>query len=271
MLAPDSGGRLMRTRLFLAFSLVCCCLVTTALAQNTEDPLTKKVDQLFATWDKPESPGAAIAVIKDGVVVYKRGYGSANLEYNVPITPQTVFHVASVSKQFTAFAIALLAHQGKLSLDDDIRKHLPEVPDFGKKITIRHLIHHTSGLRDQWTLLGMAGWRLDDVITKEHILKMVRHQKELNFDPGAENLYSNTGYTLLAVIVERVSGQSFRDYTDANIFKPLGMTNTHFHDDHERIVKNRAYSYSPAGPGGGFKAAPLNYANVGATSLFTTA
>jgi hypothetical protein len=102
-------------------------------------------------------------------------------------------------------------------------------------------------------------------------MKMVRHQKELNFDPGAENLYSNTGYTLLAVIVERVSGQSFRDYTDANMFKPLGMTNTHFHDDHERIVKNRAYSYSSAGPGGGFKAAPLNYANVGATSLFTTA
>ncbi|HZM99550.1 MAG TPA: serine hydrolase, partial [Pyrinomonadaceae bacterium] len=226
----------MRIRLSLAIVIVCCCLVSTVAAQNGADPLTKKVDQLFATWDKPESPGAAIAVIKDGIVVYKRGYGSANLEYNVPITPQTVFHVASVSKQFTAFAIALLASQGKLSLDDDIRKHLPEVPDFGKKITVRHLIHHTSGLRDQWTLLGMAGWRLDDVITKEHIMKMVRYQRELNFDPGAENLYSNTGYTLLAVIVERVSGQSFREYTEANIFKPLGMTNTHFHDDHEEIV-----------------------------------
>ena len=260
----------MRIRSFLALLFLCCCLITTATAQTAEDPLQKKVDQLFATWDKPDSPGAAIAVIKDGAVIYKRGYGSANLEYNVPITPQTVFHVASVSKQFTAFAIALLANQGKLSLDDDIRKHLPEVPDFGKKITIRHLIHHTSGIRDQWTLLGMAGWRLDDVITKDHIMKMVRHQKELNFDPGAENLYSNTGYTLLAVIVERVSGQSFREYTEANIFKPLGMTNTHFHDDHERIVKNRAYSYFSSGPGGGFRAAPLNYANVGATSLFTT-
>jgi CubicO group peptidase (beta-lactamase class C family) len=261
----------MKIRLFPVFLFLCCCVVTTSLAQTQEDPLTKKVDQLFAAWDKPESPGAAIAIIKDGAIVYKRGYGSANLEYNVPITPQTVFHVASVSKQFTAFAIVLLANQGKLSLDDDIRKHLPEVPDFGKKITIRHLIHHTSGLRDQWTLLGMAGWRLDDVITKEHIMKMVRHQKELNFDPGAENLYSNTGYTLLAVIVERVSGQPFRDYTEANIFKPLGMTNTHFHDDHEQIVKNRAYSYTSAGAAGGFKAAPLNYANVGATSLFTTA
>jgi len=195
----------------------------------------------------------------------------ADLEHDVPITPSTVFYVGSVSKQFTAATIALLAQRGALSLDDDVRKFVPELPDYGSRITIRQLIHHTSGLRDQWTLLGMAGWRLDDVITKEHIMKMVRHQKELNFDPGAENLYSNTGYTLLAVIVERVSGQSFRDYTEANIFKPLGMTNTHFHDDHERIVKNRAYSYMPAGASGGFKAAPLNYANVGATSLFTTA
>src|SRR5687768_10083816 len=130
----------MRTRFFPAFLFLCCFLVTTSLAQKVDDPLTKKVDQLFATWDKPESPGAAIAVIKDGAVVYKRGYGSANLEYNIPITPQTVFHVASVSKQFTAFAIASLANQGKLTLDDDIRKHLPEVPDFGKKITIHELL-----------------------------------------------------------------------------------------------------------------------------------
>jgi CubicO group peptidase (beta-lactamase class C family) len=231
--------------------------------------LTSKVDRLFAPWDKPDTPGAALMVFKDGAVIYKRGYGLANLEYNIPITPATVFHVASVSKQFTAFAITMLAKQGKLSLDDDIRKYLPEVPEFGKTITIRHLIHHISGLRDQWELLAMAGWRLDDVITKEHILKMVRHQKELNFDPGQEHLYCNTGYTLLAVIVERVSGQTFRQFTEANIFKPLGMTNTHFHDDHEMIVKNRAYSYAPVKEGG-FKLSALNYANVGATSLFTT-
>jgi CubicO group peptidase (beta-lactamase class C family) len=260
----------MKKRLFLGLGLLAFALTSIASAQTNSDPLTKKVDQLFAAWDKPESPGAAIAVIKDGAVTYQRGYGSANLEYNIPITPKTVFHVASVSKQFTAFAITLLVNQGKLSLDDDIRKHLPEVPDFGKKITIRHLLHHTSGLRDQWVLLAMAGWRLDDVITKEHILKIVRHQKELNFDPGEEHVYSNTGYTLLAVIVERVSGKSFREYTEANIFKPLGMTSTHFHDDHEMIVKNRAYSYAPV-KDAGFKLAALNYANVGATSLFTTA
>jgi len=242
---------------------------STTLAQNNQDAIAVKVDKLFADVDKPDSPGAAIAVIKDGTVVYKRGYGIANLEYNVPITPSTVFHVASVSKQFTAFAVTLLANQGKLSLDDDIRKYLPEVPDFGKKITVRNLIHHTSGLRDQWELLAMGGWRLDDVITKEHILKMVRNQKELNFDPGQEHLYSNTGYTLLAVIAERVSGQPFPEFTAANIFRPLGMTNTHFHDDHQMIVKNRAYSYSSSS--NGFRLAALNYANVGATSLFTTA
>jgi CubicO group peptidase (beta-lactamase class C family) len=229
----------------------------------------KIVDMIFRQTIRDDSPGAAVAVIRNGSLAYENGYGSANLEYGIPITPATVFHVASVSKQFTAFAIVLLAQEGKLSLDDDIRKHLPEMPDFGKTITIRHLIHHTSGLRDQWELLAMAGWRLDDVITKEHILKMVRHEKELNFEPGQEHLYCNTGYTLLAEIVERVSGQSFREYTQSHIFQPLNMADTHFHDDHERIVKNRAYSYSPAGDGG-FKASVLSYANAGATSLFTT-
>ncbi|HVF90066.1 MAG TPA: serine hydrolase domain-containing protein [Blastocatellia bacterium] len=228
-----------------------------------------KVDQLFAQWDKPGSPGAAVAIIKDGQIIYKKGYGSANLEYDIPITPSTVFHVASVSKQFTAFAVAMLADQKKLSLDDDIRKYLPEVPDFGKKITIRHLIFHVSGLRDQWEMLAMGGWRLDDVITTAQILEMVSHEKELNFDPGQEMLYCNTGYTLLAEIVARVSGKSFRSYTEEAIFKPLGMTSSHFHDDHEMIVRNRAYSYAP-GNGKEFKLLALNYATVGATSLFTT-
>lgn len=229
-----------------------------------------QVDKLFSLWDKPESPGASLAVIQDGEIIYKQGYGSANLEYNIPITPSTVFHVASVSKQFTAFSAVMLAEQGKLNLDDDIRKYLPEVPDFGKTITIRHLIHHISGMRDQWELLAVAGWRLDDVITREHILKMVRNQKELNFEPGEQYLYCNTGFTLLAEIVARVSGKSFREWTEENIFKPLGMSDTQFYDDHERIVKNRAYSYVPVKEDG-FKKRRLNYANVGATSLFTTA
>jgi CubicO group peptidase (beta-lactamase class C family) len=236
-----------------------------------KEPLTieQRVDSLFAEWDHWDTPGAALAVVKDGQVIYKRGYGSAQLEYNIPITPSTIFHVASVSKQFTAFAITLLEQQGKLSLDDDIHKYLPELPDFGEKITIRHLIHHISGIRDQWELLAMAGWRLDDVITKEHILKILRNQRDLNFKPGAEYLYCNSGFTLMAVIVERITGKSFREWTEENIFRPLGMSNTHFHDDHEMIVKNRAYSYYKD-DNGTLKNSVLSYANVGATSLFTT-
>jgi len=155
-------------------------LASAAFGQDPE--LAKRIDEVFKQYDRRDSPGCALAVVKDGELAYTRGYGMANLEYDIPITSSTVFHTGSVSKQFTAFAIALLAADGKLSLDDDIRKHLPEVADFGKPITIRHLLYHTSGLRDQWELLAMAGWRLDDVITQEHILKMVRHQKELNLN-----------------------------------------------------------------------------------------
>jgi len=240
------------------------------LSKNGGDALTAKVDELFTNWDKPDSPGASLAVIKKGEVIYRKGYGSAHLEYDIPITPSTVFHVASVSKQFTAFAIAMLANQGRLSLDDDIRKHLPELHDFGRTITIRHLVHHISGMRDQWELLAVAGWRLDDVITTEHILKMARNQRELNFEPGYQYLYCNMGFTLLAEIVARITGKSFREWTEENIFKPLGMSDTQFYDDHERIVTNRAYSYSPLRDNG-FRKRRLNYANVGATSLFTTA
>jgi CubicO group peptidase (beta-lactamase class C family) len=229
-----------------------------------------RVDQLFAAWDLPGSPGASVAIARNGEIIYQNGYGYAQLEYDVPATDSTIFHVASVSKQFTAFAVAMLAEQGKLSLADDIREHLPYVPDFGDIITVRHLIHHTSGLRDQWNLLALAGWRLDDVITKDQIIRLVSRQRELNFPPGTEYLYCNTGYTLLADIVERVSGQPFVDWTAANLFRPLGMVNTHFHDDHEMVVPNRAYSYAPGGRRG-WRKSVLSYANVGATSLFTTA
>jgi len=228
----------------------------------------KQVDRLFTSWNNAETPGAAIAVMKDGKIILKKGYGSADLEHDIPIRPSTVFHIASVSKQFTAYAVLLLERDGKLSLDDDIRKYIPEVPDFGKVITLRQLVHHTSGLRDQWNLLALAGWRLDDVITTDHIINIVSRERELNFDPGNEYLYCNTGFTLLAEVVARVSGKSFADFTRERIFTPLKMVNTLFYDDHEKIVKNRAYSFYPSGSG--YKKSVLNYANVGATSLFTT-
>ncbi len=233
-----------------------------------ESALGKEVDRIFEPWNSPNTPGAAVAVVKDGKIIYKKGYGMANLEYGIPNTPSTVFHIASVSKQFTVFSILLLEKEGKLSLDDDIRKYIPEVPDFGKTITLKHLAAHTSGMRDQWNLLVMAGWRFDDVITTEHVMKMVAKQKELNFNPGEEFYYCNTGFTLLAEVVARVSGKTFAEFTQERIFAPLNMTSTLFYDDHEKIVKNRAYSYHKEGEI--YKKSVLSYANVGATSLFTT-
>ena len=236
---------------------------------TTHETLEAKVDQLFAEWNQSDTPGAALAVTRDGEIIYKQGYGTANLEYDIPITTGTIFDIASVSKQFAGFAIATLAHEGKLSLDDDIRTYLSDVPDFGIRITIRHLLHHTSGLRDWVQSLVIAGDMMDDVISFKHILKMARHQKTLNFEPGTEFLYSNTGYNLLAEIVEKVTGDSFREWTDTHIFKPLAMTNTHFHDDHEMILKHRAYSYQTV-ENDRFKHAVNNTTALGSSSLCST-
>ncbi len=210
---------------------------------NSPSQQTVEFDRLFTQFDDINKPGASVAVLQDGEIIFSKGYGSANLEYDIPVTPETMFHVASVSKQFTVFAILLLAEEGKLNFDDDIRQYIPEVPDFGHTITLRHLASHTSGMRDQWNLLRMAGWRLDDVITTEHVLKIVARQKELNFKPGEEFLYSNTGFTLLAEVVARVSGKSFAQFTQERLFTPLNMSNSLFYDDHQKIVSNRAYSY----------------------------
>lgn len=229
----------------------------------------KIIDQLFETWKSLKTPGSSVAVTRDGKIVFAKGYGSADLENDIPIIQSTVFNIASVSKQITAFAILLLEKDGKLTIDDDIRKFVPEVPDFGYKITLRHLMTHTSGLREQAGLLTMAGWRLDDVITMDHVLRLVSQQKELNFNPGNEFEYCNTGYSLLAEVVARVSGQSFAEYTRKNIFEPLKMNNTLFCDDYEKIVKKRAYSFRQDSTG--YKKCILNDVVVGSSSLLSTA
>lgn len=235
-------------------------------AQANCKAISTKIDHLFAHYNA-HTPGVAIALIQNGKVIFKKGYGSAHLEFNVPVTPKTVFHVASVSKQFTAFAIYLLAEQGKVSLDDDIRKYIPTVPDYGKTITLRQLCSHTSGLRDQWALVTLAGWRMDDVITTEQVLKLVSQQKNLNFPPGQQFSYSNTGFTLLAEVIARVTGKTFAEYTKENIFEPLGMTSTQFCDDYEKIVPLRAQSYEKVQ--GVYKHQVISYKNVGPTSLLT--
>ena len=170
-------------------------------------------------------------------------------------------------------AVELLVEEGKVSWDDDIRAYVPEVPDFGTSITLRHLVHHTSGIRDQWSLLGMAGWRWEaDVVTQKDVLDITSRQTALNFEPGERYLYSNTGFTLLAVVVERVTGQTLREFTSERIFEPLGMEQTHFHDDHQMLVRNRAWAYEPDEDGIlGWRNSIPDFDVVGATSLFTTA
>ncbi|MFQ5721705.1 MAG: serine hydrolase domain-containing protein [Candidatus Aminicenantales bacterium] len=232
------------------------------------ESLTDEVDKIFSEWDRPDSPGCALGVIKDGRFIYKRGYGSANLEYNIPITSKTIFRIGSTSKQFTAMCVALLEEEGRLSFDDDIRKYLPELPQYGVPLTINHLLHHTSGLRDYLTLMDLAGARADDFYVDGEVVALLARQKELNFKPGDDYLYSNSGYFLLSEIVKRITGKSMRFYADERIFKPLGMRNTHFHDDHTMIVKNRASGYSPR-ENGGFRIDMTNLDMIGDGGVFT--
>jgi CubicO group peptidase (beta-lactamase class C family) len=236
---------------------------------NARDDKTAQVDALFKEYDRPDSPGAAVVAVQDGKIVLQAEYGSADLEHRIPITSKTVFHVGSVAKQFTAFSILLLEHQGLLSLDDEIRKYLPWVPDFGKTITLRHLLHHQSGLREQETLFQISGISTADVIETSHIIKLVSRQKELNFNPGEDISYSNTGYVLLAQVVEKVTGISFREWTRKNIFSPLEMKDSQFNDDAARIVRERASAYYRA-DGGELRKGILSYSYVGPTSLLTT-
>jgi CubicO group peptidase (beta-lactamase class C family) len=230
---------------------------------------TEKVDKLFAQWDKKDSPGCAAAIIKDGKIIYKRGCGMADLERDVPITPQSVFDIASMSKQFVAMCILLLEEENKLSLDDDIREHIPEIPDYGHTITVRHLIHHTSGIRDYLGLMHLAGMPFANDYPEALIIRLIARQKELNFKPGDEHLYSNSGYFLLGEIVKRVSGKTLGEFAAEKIFKPLGMKATHFYDDYTRIVKNRAIGYLP-GKDGGFATELYLFDLVGDGGVLTT-
>jgi CubicO group peptidase (beta-lactamase class C family) len=238
-------------------------------AQPATTDRAAALDAIFADYNSPDSPGCAVGVYQGDRLAASRAYGMANLDHDVPLTTRSVFHVASVSKQFTAAAILLLAGDGKLSLDDEVRTYISELPDFGRPITIRQLAHHTSGIRDQWSLLGLAGWRYSrDLITDDDVVSLLSRQQDLNFEPGARHLYSNSGYTLMALIVSRVSGQSFRAFTTERIFEPLGMQQTHFRDNFAEIVKQQAYGY--ARDGAGFRLSVTNFDTAGATSLLTT-
>ena len=239
-----------------------------AAQPSAVDSLTPKVDSIFSRFT-PDVPGCAVGIYQNARTIFAKGYGSANIEYGIPITPTTPFVSGSVSKQFTAAAIALLVEEKRVSPGDDVRKYIPELVDYGKTITIDHLVHHTSGLRDWWELVGMAGLRYDDTYTVQDVLDMTARQRGLNFDPGERYLYSNTGYILLGIVVQRVTGKTLRDFAAERFFGPLGMTSTHFQDDHRQPVRGRAYAYSPA-PGGGFTINVWNNDLVGQGGLMTT-
>ena len=214
-------------------------------ATTQEAQLGARVDKVFERWNKKESPGCAISVGEQGRLLLARAYGMADLEDEIAITPETIFEAGSVSKQFTAFAVMLLVGEGRLSLDDPVRKHIPELPAFGEGIRVRHLLSHVSGLRSQWPLLTLAGRPPTLAVhTIPEILDLVSRQTRANFQPGEEYLYNNTAFTLLSVIVSRVSGQPFQEFCDARIFKPIGMTRTRWRTDHTAVVKGRATAYS---------------------------
>jgi len=231
--------------------------------------IAARIDSVFQRFTTAGSPGCALGVVRDGAMVYAKGYGLASVELGVPITPATVFDIGSVSKQFTAMSVVLLAQDGKLSLDDEIQRFIPEFPRYARPVTIRHLLHHTSGLRDYIDVLGWSGISDEAVTTDRDALDAIIRQKGANFEPGAEFLYSNSGFFLLSVIVQRASGKSLRDFAAERIFAPLGMSHSQFVDRHDMIVSGKAGSYA-GGPGGGFSLALANWEQTGDGAVNTT-
>lgn len=260
----------MRDRWCVAAALVAVLAVQGRGAARAADPTPEQIDAIFAEWTGT-TPGAALAVVRDEKIIYSRGYGVANLDHGVPITPRTVFDIASTSKQFTAACILLLAEEGKLALTDEVRKHIPELPQYEHPITIAHLLHHTSGLRDYTTLMALAGLSTEPDYTDEFLLGLVFRQQGLNFPPGERFLYSNTGYFLLGEIVRRVAGMPMSRFARERIFAPLGMSSTMFMDDRLAVIPHRAESYHPREDGaGGYQLSISLMDNVGDGGVYTT-
>jgi CubicO group peptidase (beta-lactamase class C family) len=238
--------------------------------QRLDRGLDRGVDRVFASYAKSDSPGCAVGVIQDGNFVYRKGYGMGSLEQGVPLSPESVFYMGSIAKQFTAASIVLAAEEGFLSLDDNIRKYIPELPDYGQPITLREMLHHTSGLADFLGLIGISGRNLEDLHPTAELMDLIVRQKALNFHPGDEFLYSNTNYFLLAEVVKRATKMPLREFAAQNIFKPLGMAHTRFYDDHTVVVPGRVAGYS-RGTGGAFLVDwSTNYEIVGGGGLMSS-
>jgi CubicO group peptidase (beta-lactamase class C family) len=232
-------ARLMRTSLLLLVSIT-----ITGGAFAADDP-AQKVSQLFSAFEKPGSPGCSVGIIRNGGFVYKKAFGYASLELGVPLTTESIFYMGSVSKQFTAASVVLASEQGYLSLDDDVHRYLPELPDYGHPVTLRQMLHHTAGFRDFFDLVALSGRKSAELDSAADLLKLIRKQKGLNNIPGEEWIYSNSNYFLLGEVVERATKKSLAQFAAENIFQPLGMKHTLFYDDNARIVPNRVAAYDP--------------------------
>ncbi len=239
-------------------------------AEGQIDNLKERaIDSIFLEWNSPNSPGGAIGIAIDGNLVYSKAFGLASLEYLVPNNTGTRFNIASVSKEFTAMGIVKLCLEGKLSIDDDVRKYIPELPDFGYTVTLRHMLHHTSGMRSLHLMLEIAGWRGDDTRTNDDLLRFITKQRDLNFIPGDEYMYCNTGYILMGMIIERLTGQDFPSWMRENIFLPLGMYNTYVEDKYNRIVPDNATSYNGSAQNG-FERAVEYWGYTGSGNIHST-
>lgn len=270
---PGRSGQLNRL-VFVLLLLLCGSTRVPAQQPTPAPPIVAgaAIDSLFAPFARIDGPGCAVGVYRAGEILFAKGYGMASVEHAAPITPRTPFVVASVTKHFTAFAVHLLARRGSLSLDDDIRRHLPEVPALGATVTVRHLLHHTSGLRAYEDLLSLTGWNRDHPLSREQVLATVLAHRTLGFPPGERFQYANTNYVLLAEIVERVSGRSFAEFMAQEVFAPLGMANTHVRTDPLAVIAGRAEHYWPDREGDGFRRNfiwAFPYA-TGASNLVTT-
>lgn len=228
--------------------------------------------QIFAEFDRPDSPGCAAGALRDGEFLFRGAFGSADLDHRIPLTPDSIFRLASVSKQFTAAAVLVAEDRGLLSLEDPLRRHFPDLPGWADPVRVRHLVHHTSGIRDYLTVMALAGYGDDDHYTDAEVLASLRRLERLNFPPGSEYLYSNSGYWLLGQLVRRVSGQTLREFAAEHLFGPLGMRRTHFHDRHREVVPTRATGYRrrPEEQGGGFEEDETTLEMVGDGGLYTS-
>jgi len=260
-------GVLMRFRFVGVLAAVAFVFVD--LPAFAADTKQQRVDRIFAAYDQGVSPGCTLGVIQDGSLVYRKGYGKASLELDVPLSSKSVFYMGSVSKQFTAASVVLAAEQGFLSLDDDVGKYIPELPDYGHAITLRQMLHHTSGFRDFLTLVAMAG-RNPAAMHEQEIIEFIARQKGLNNIPGDEWIYSNTNYFLLGEVVKRATKKSLAEFAAENIFRPLGMAQTRFYDDHTVVLPGRVAAYDPGSNGNFLVDWSTDYDLVGGGGLMSS-